>query len=649
MADPLSILGAAVGVTSLAIQMTDECIKGFKMISEAANMPEAYNFLSLRFQMEQQRFLNFGLEAGILYDDGKLCDSLNIKCSILVSILTEMNISMEKFMSANGKYEKIMEYKQTNWNEEDNIKVDIRRLLRLPGQPENEARKGEPNRLGRVRGLGKSISRTGRSIRTIAIEPKRLIWAAMDKDKFQELINRIQELNSFLIALLDRSQVYRLQQTMDTSYLELLQMRDDIDGLSTLVKALALTPKQSQKSASGYTNSGSYSLSGVSREDLMSEKKREYLKQLVEIKIQLTRADKLDNEEPMNTNMNQFPITDPLPLNEFKFTGGLNSDISSKRDRYWFKDNTGWVEWTYISTAGHFRGDIDYVRIRISLLTDLLSRVMPAGFRAPTCIGYIENVYNDNEVRFGMVFKHPSNFTQTLKLITLHEMLGVTRNPSLSKRMELCALLARSIFDFHAVNWLHKGLRSDNILFFASSSDTVDLCSPYVSGFELSRPSIVQEMTETPEYNPSQDIYRHPLAQSNQTDGNYRKCYDIYSLGVILIEIALWNRIENIVGLENLPAAMPPALQGIQKWLLGKIPNRKKHILPMTPNAGSCLQQLDSACGEVFRDVVQTCLTIDKVEISGLGSTAALKIQSITEQDILRRLENIQSALKDGS
>jgi len=30
MADPLSILGAAVGVTSLAIQLVDECVKGTK-------------------------------------------------------------------------------------------------------------------------------------------------------------------------------------------------------------------------------------------------------------------------------------------------------------------------------------------------------------------------------------------------------------------------------------------------------------------------------------------------------------------------------------------------------------------------------------------------------------------------------------------
>jgi hypothetical protein len=32
MVDPLSVLGAAVGVTSLVIQLTDECVKGLNLL-----------------------------------------------------------------------------------------------------------------------------------------------------------------------------------------------------------------------------------------------------------------------------------------------------------------------------------------------------------------------------------------------------------------------------------------------------------------------------------------------------------------------------------------------------------------------------------------------------------------------------------------
>lgn len=90
MVDPLSVL-AAEGVASLIIQITDECNKGlrdptlrsscshlvgFKFYSEATNMPETYCYLRVRSQIEQQRFLNFALEAGILFVDGMICANL---------------------------------------------------------------------------------------------------------------------------------------------------------------------------------------------------------------------------------------------------------------------------------------------------------------------------------------------------------------------------------------------------------------------------------------------------------------------------------------------------------------------------------------------------------------------------------------------
>lgn len=71
-------------------------------------------------------------------------------------------------------------------------------------------------------------------------------------------------------------------------------------------------------------------------------------------------------------------------------------------------------------------------------------------------------------------------------------------------------------------------------------------------------------MTEKPGFDPSKDIYRHPNTQSSQTDGNYRKSYDVYSLGVVTIEDALWKRVEDIVGLEDLSKAKPHALREMQ-------------------------------------------------------------------------------------
>jgi hypothetical protein len=81
MTAPLTNLGAAVGVTSLVIQLVDECVKGklstiqqtghilfanyykfegYGYYVNATGLLEQHRYLQIRLQIEQQRFLNFG-------------------------------------------------------------------------------------------------------------------------------------------------------------------------------------------------------------------------------------------------------------------------------------------------------------------------------------------------------------------------------------------------------------------------------------------------------------------------------------------------------------------------------------------------------------------------------------------------------------
>ncbi|KAK5000901.1 hypothetical protein LTR66_000318 [Elasticomyces elasticus] len=205
MVDPLSVLGAAVGVTSLIIQITNECVKGFKFY-EAARMPERYRYLRVRLQMEQQRFLNFGLESGILYADGEICAALQINRSLLLAVLAEINSVLETYATANGKYERLMPQEIIDWADDGEPQGDLMKLLCLPPEQKsqgttNNTGKKRLNFLKHARVLGENVTQTGRNLRTIIVEPKRLVWAAVDKDSFENLISKIEHLNSFLITL----------------------------------------------------------------------------------------------------------------------------------------------------------------------------------------------------------------------------------------------------------------------------------------------------------------------------------------------------------------------------------------------------------------------------------------------------------------
>ncbi|OSS51659.1 hypothetical protein B5807_03136 [Epicoccum nigrum] len=485
----------------------------------------------------------------------------------------------------------------------------------------------------RVRGLGRSIAQTAKDLRTIVVEPRRLVWAAVDKDSFEKLIAKVESLNSFLITLLDSSQLRRLQDSMTTAYLEILQLRTDVVDLAALVKALSPAAGNQQNLPPGADPVSNALSHAVLEEQATQDKKKSYLRHLAEVKMQLTKINEL-NDNTAAPDLSNFIDTE-LPLTDFQFEEGTHKATNLQK-RTWatYHGRSVWIEWKDIPEGSAIRPDDAQIQWRIRLLTDLLRSVKPDGFRAAPCLGYIKTADPDGATRFGVVFEGPSP-TQS-KIATLRELLDQTPKPSLSARVALCAVLARFVHSLHAVNWLHKALRADNIIFFSSSGSS-DLDAPFVSGFDLSRPSNMDQWTEKPGFEPAKDIYRHPNAQFSQTDGSYRKSYDIYSLGVVMTEIALWKPIEDVVGLENLPEAKPLMLLGIQPRLLQE---------PFTGNAtdaDSCLQQIASACGDSLRDIVERCLEMDAK--SKPESDTPMGLQKATELDLVKKLEHIAEAI----
>ncbi|PSN61902.1 hypothetical protein BS50DRAFT_624691 [Corynespora cassiicola Philippines] len=637
MGDPLSVLGAAVGVTSLIIQLTDECVKGYKLYNEASNLPQTHRYLLVRFHIEQQRFLNFALEAGILHADGAICSTLQINRSLLLGILAETKTLFESFAAANGRYEKVSEERHINWDDHLEPANDLMSLLCI--KEDDDTRQKRPTStskrteaVGRLRGLRTSITQTAKNLRTIVVEPKRLVWAAVGKESFENLISKVGDLNSFLIALLDSSQVRRLQDSMTATYLEILQLRNDVVNLQILVEGLSPAIRSQRELPLGLDPVNSALSQAALEEQATQEKKKNYLRHLAQVKIQLTEIDELDKNE--GTSDLSDPANTQLPLVDFQFEERIPE---SKEIRTWatYRDKSVWIEWKNIPAGNTICPSDVQIQRRIGLLTDLLRSVKPDGFRAAPCLGYIKTADVYDATHFGIVFEGPSATWPTMK--TLRELLGNTPKPSLSERMALCAILARCIHSLHAVNWLHKALRADNIV-FVSSSGSPNLDTPFVSGFELSRPSNMDQWSEKPGFEPAKDMYRHPNAQSSQSDGNYRKSYDIYSLGIVLTEIALWKRIEDVLGLENLSKVKPLTLRGIRSQLLKQ---------PSTVNAKSeesCLQRVASSCGDTLRDVVERCLTMD-IESKPEYSSPALGPKKILVLDLVKKLEHIAKAV----
>ncbi|OCK99301.1 uncharacterized protein K441DRAFT_652749 [Cenococcum geophilum 1.58] len=249
----------------------------------------------------------------------------------------------------------------------------------------------------------------------------------------------------------------------------------------------------------------------------------------------------------------------------------------------WYQSERIFVEWKFIR-PNLTATDRDKVLSRVQKLGTLLYQPKQPEFHIPSCLGITTG---PNSAR-GYVYKLPSETSKQLGWYTLEDWLTPKfdnqgnklpkTTPLLGDRFRLAQALVGVFSLLHACNWLHKDFQSSDVLFFdrdslEAESERISIKDMYVTGFQYSRPDGDLSI-ESPGISP----YRHPDAFKG-----FRKQFDWYSLGVVLIEIALW---------ESLPAQIPKGLkpEEIRDGML------------------QSLKSLGGKVGEAYRDVVKVCL-----------------------------------------
>lgn len=251
------------------------------------------------------------------------------------------------------------------------------------------------------------------------------------------------------------------------------------------------------------------------------------------------------------------------------------------------------VEW-----IEYDKEDLDARLNHLRRIDDLARMVHSASDRHPDlhtidCLGYTDDTLSS---RYGLVYKapHPS-FSTLYSLITSNDH----RTPDLGDRFTLAHTLAVALWSLHSLDWLHKSLCSTNILFFpsalsasatratASAAMSADISSPYLLGFDCSRPDHVTEMSVASKNPSSMDLHRHPNSLDGMERKPYCKSFDIYSLGIMLLEIGLWK-----------------VLQGYHKPHYSAAKFKDKVVLSvLVPGLGS-------KTGSLYREVVEKCLLV---------------------------------------
>ncbi|KAF5566223.1 het-s domain-containing protein [Fusarium phyllophilum] len=180
----------------------------------------------------------------------------------------------------------------------------------------------------------------------------------------------------------------------------------------------------------------------------------------------------------------------------------------------------------------------------------LHSEKKPQEFRTLECIAMVDMpVAEEEDAQYGLVFKLEEG-QQVFTLLELLSREGSTPK-SLTERLKLVKLLSKTLLFLHLGSWLHKGIRSDNVLFLSCNISSVDLGAAYIGGFDYSRLFRETRLTQNAGDNRFQNLYRHPDHQGLPVQENGESAdrppfsynADLYSLGVVLVEIGLWSPI----------------------------------------------------------------------------------------------------------
>ncbi|KFY83509.1 hypothetical protein V498_08021 [Pseudogymnoascus sp. VKM F-4517 (FW-2822)] len=193
-------------------------------------------------------------------------------------------------------------------------------------------------------------------------------------------------------------------------------------------------------------------------------------------------------------------------------------------------------------------------RSLVNGLARMLQQPREHVFMIPRCLGW-KSIPEQCQIAF--VFDVPAGRDpQPSSLLSL--LRNRNLRTSLNDRLNVAFGLARSIAQLQLVRWVHESFRSENIIFFpvtdtkkagSPSEDRINYAEPWIFGFEFSRPEDFFSSGAT-DISLERDVYRHPDRQGIP-ETRFNKLHDIYALGVVLLEIGLWESWDQMQHIEN--------------------------------------------------------------------------------------------------
>ncbi|KAK1999917.1 hypothetical protein LX36DRAFT_452731 [Colletotrichum falcatum] len=555
--DPVSAAGLAISVASIGLQVYTGCVQdsGIQLLITAKNFPDDCRFLNLRLRMEQQRLFAWSETSGLLDLDKNQQEKVLSTNTFMLHRTTVLDLLVQ----VQCLFKEFEEHQRRNGRLKPASDQDA-----VLEHPEKDAAAAnfplpEKRRDFIKRAMGKLKNQSRETF-------LRLSWVSFDKSAFEILLSRFATLNDNMTDILDARLQVEIRDTVQDTNRGVLQLHHRIADLGRLVMALNLklentTPanissmskSQREKNADGLELIAKLAKFKAFNESMESEKQQRPWDEATAMSLELGKPaqwDKLVLDRGMVTLLDEEADESDQPRCEATLRA---ADGSSKRV---------WIEWKAYDRqkAGDESPPRRIIIDRVGKLAALLNHSpKPEAFRTLHCLGFFDmgpenDAPEDDSLnrKLGLVFERPSSseLHPSLTPVSLRELLVLERKPRVTERIKLAHAISSCLLYLHAVNWLHKGLRSHNVVFFRAKDGRVNYAEPYLTGFDYSRPARSDEATDIPQDDAEYNLYRHPQVQlMNPAERErFKKSFDIYSLGVLFVEIAHWAPVDDVLG-----------------------------------------------------------------------------------------------------
>lgn len=234
-------------------------------------------------------------------------------------------------------------------------------------------------------------------------------------------------------------------------------------------------------------------------------------------------------------------------------------------------------------------------------LAVILSHSQSTSLGLPKCKGYFDNdtFGKPHFATFALIYELPFAVSPHESIRCLRDVIDESKthrsNHTLSDRFKFAHRLSVAVLLIHSSNWVHESINPANVVVLepehlsTPSQFPRALGHPLLLGFQAARSAAGDSAPLMGSHDTEANIYKHPhrIPTGSGALARFVRAYDMYSLGVVLLELGLWRRVSHL----------------LQR--LGGPANLHDHL-------GNMVDTLKLSMGNTYANVVRWCLERDE-------------------------------------